>query len=86
MLPLTMISCSRHIVYKTKTEYIVPPEALLDECKAVPVETGATNKNELLYLVTNAYVDTLENINSCNIKIRAANDYIVKIKSLKQKE
>ncbi len=76
-----MTSCNPHTIYKTKTEYIVPPEALLQECEAVPVELGATTKEDLLKLVSKAYVETLQNISSCNIKTRAAKDYVTKVKN-----
>ena len=81
MLLFIMTSCNPHIVYKTKTEYITAPDDLLVECEAVAVKAGATTKEELLPLVMVAYVDTLKNVSACNIKTKAAKEYIKKVKN-----
>jgi hypothetical protein len=76
-----MTSCGPHIIYKTKTEYIVAPETLIEECKAEEVAPGATTKEELLFLVSEAYVGTLKNLSACNIKTRAAKDYVRRVQN-----
>ena len=73
---ITTISCTPHIIYKTRTEYVYPPKGLVSECKAVDVKDGATTKDQLLKLLSEAYVSTLENIAECNIKTKEANKYI----------
>ncbi len=80
MLLSLITSCTPRIIYKTKTEYIIPPEGLIKECKAVDVKDGAKNKDELLKLVSIAYVETLSNMASCNIKTKEAINYINKTK------
>lgn len=80
MLPLTMTSCTPHIIYKTKTEYVYPPDGLLKECQAVEVQGGATTKDDLLKLLAISYVETLKNINQCNIRIKEFNNYVEKLK------
>lgn len=81
MLMLIMISCTQHTIYKTNTDVVSAPSVLMEECRAVDVEDGATTKDELLHKLSIAYISTLKNISSCNIRIRAANDYIVKVKN-----
>lgn len=51
----------------------------MEECKAVDVEDGATTKDELLNKLSIAYISTLKNMSSCNIKIKAANNYIERV-------
>lgn len=74
------MSCTPHIRYKTKIEYVSPPKDLISNCKAVTVKDGATTKDELLSFISEAYVDTLSNINKCNIRLKEARSYIEKIK------
>jgi hypothetical protein len=81
MLLLTITSCTTHTNYKVKNDVIAPPAPLLEECKAVDVKDGATNKDQLLHFLSEAYIDTLKNMSSCNIKIRAAKDYIRKVEN-----
>lgn len=78
MSPLIITSCTPHIVYKTQTEYIVPPKGMITECVAVDVKDGAKTKAELLKLVSSAYLETLRNISACNIKTKEAKNYIEK--------
>lgn len=78
MLLSITTSCGQHIVYKTKTEVISPPKGLIVECEAVPVKEGATTQEELLFLVSSAYIETLKNMSSCNIKTKQALNYIEK--------
>lgn len=80
MLSIIISSCTQHTIYKTNTDVVTAPSALLQECKAVDVEDGANTKDELLYKISIAYISTLKTMSSCNIKIRAANEYISKVK------
>lgn len=73
---LTTVSCTQRIVYKTKIEYVTPPVDWVQPCKAVPVADGARSKEELLKLLSVAYIDTLKNINACNIKTRQTLKFI----------
>lgn len=76
MLIITTVSCTPHTVYKTRTEYVYPPKGLIAECEVKRVKDGATTEHELLQLISEAYIGTLENISSCNIKTREAIKYM----------
>lgn len=58
-----------------------PPKGLIQECNTVDVEDGATTKEELLRLVSKAYIETLKNITECNIKTKEAINYLKKVES-----
>lgn len=76
---ITMMSCTQHTVYKTRTEYVYPPKEWIQPCKAVDVQEGAKTSEELLKLLSIAYVETLKNISACNIKTNEALNYVEKI-------
>lgn len=85
MLVTTITSCGPHTVYKTKTEYVTVSKEWIQPCEAVPVQEGAKSAEELLNLLSIAYVDTLKNINACNIKLKQANIFVDKYSAKEDK-
>jgi hypothetical protein len=73
-------SCSPHTIYKTNTVIVEPPQTLLKKCEVSPVKAGATTQEELLFLVSEAYVETLRAVANCNIKTEEVILYIQKVK------
>jgi hypothetical protein len=53
---------------------------LLKKCEVSPVKAGATTQEELLFLVSEAYVETLRAVANCNIKTEEVILYIQKVK------
>lgn len=78
MLVSIMMSCTQHTVYKTKTEYVTVSKEWIQPCQAVAVKEGANSEAELLNFLSIAYVDTLKNMNACNIKLKQANNFVEK--------